>query len=89
MSIDVLALVRLTPDRVAALTAAGYAVREGTRYASRIDALREPVEARAQPGHLILLVGERLRVDRRRPRPHEDAVRERAADVDPDTVCHR
>src|SRR6266851_1302322 len=41
MSIDVLALVRLTPERVAALTAAGYAVREGTRYASRIDALRD------------------------------------------------
>ena len=41
MSIDVLALVRLTPERVAALTAAGYTVREGTRYASRIDALRD------------------------------------------------
>src|SRR2546430_13462956 len=41
MSIDVLALVRLTPERVAALTGAGYAVREGTRYASRIDALRD------------------------------------------------
>src|SRR5213594_2146629 len=41
MSIDVLALVRLTPERVAALTAAGYAVREGTKYASRIDALRD------------------------------------------------
>src|SRR5215475_14281437 len=40
MSTDVLALVRLTPERIAALTAAGYAVREGTRYASRIDALR-------------------------------------------------
>jgi hypothetical protein len=41
MSIDVLALVRLGPERVAALTAAGYAVREGTRSASRIDALRD------------------------------------------------
>jgi lactate dehydrogenase-like 2-hydroxyacid dehydrogenase len=41
MSIDVLALVRLTPERIAALTAVGYAVREGTRYASRIDALRD------------------------------------------------
>jgi lactate dehydrogenase-like 2-hydroxyacid dehydrogenase len=41
MSIDVLALVRLTPERVAALTAAGYTVREGTKYASRMDALRE------------------------------------------------
>src|SRR5206468_1198983 len=41
MSIDVLALVRLTPERVAALAAAGYAVREGTKYASRIDALRD------------------------------------------------
>jgi lactate dehydrogenase-like 2-hydroxyacid dehydrogenase len=41
MSIDVLALVRLAPERVAALTAAGYAVREGTTYASRIDALRD------------------------------------------------
>ncbi len=41
MSIDVLALVRLTPERVAALTAAGYAVREATAYASRIDALRD------------------------------------------------
>src|SRR5437899_6462312 len=41
MSINVLALVQLTPERVAALTAAGYTVREGTRYASRIDALRD------------------------------------------------
>ena len=41
MSINVLALVQLTPERVAALTAAGYVVREGTRYASRIDALRD------------------------------------------------
>src|SRR5438309_2923631 len=41
MRIDVLALVRLTPERVAALTAAGYAAREGTKYASRTDALRD------------------------------------------------
>jgi len=41
MSINVLALVQLTPERVAAPTAAGYVVREGTRYASRIDALRD------------------------------------------------
>jgi lactate dehydrogenase-like 2-hydroxyacid dehydrogenase len=41
MSIDILALVRLTPERVAALTAAGYAVREGTGHASRTDALRD------------------------------------------------
>ena len=41
MSIGVLALVALAPDRVNALTAAGYAVREGTKCASRLDALRE------------------------------------------------
>ena len=41
MGIGVLALVRLTPERVAGLTAAGYTVREGTKYASRIDALRD------------------------------------------------
>jgi lactate dehydrogenase-like 2-hydroxyacid dehydrogenase len=41
MSIGVLALVRLAPERVAALTAAGYAVREGTSYASRLDAVRD------------------------------------------------
>jgi len=41
MSVGVLALVRLTPERAAALTAAGYAVREGTKYASRMDALRD------------------------------------------------
>jgi hypothetical protein len=40
MTIDVLALVGVTPDRVAALTAAGYAVREGKTYATRIDAMR-------------------------------------------------
>ena len=32
MTIGVLALVGVTPERVAALTAAGYAVREGKQY---------------------------------------------------------
>jgi len=41
MGIDVLALVRLTPERMAALTGAGYAVREGRSYPSRMDALRD------------------------------------------------
>lgn len=41
MGIGVLALVRLSPERLAQLTAAGYAVREGTRHADRIDAVRE------------------------------------------------
>ena len=45
MSIGVLALVRLSPERLAALTAAGYAVREATSYASRIDAIREGGES--------------------------------------------
>src|SRR5262245_12697766 len=40
MTIDVLALVGVTPERLAALTAAGYAVHEGKTYANRIDALR-------------------------------------------------
>ena len=40
MTIGVLALVGVTPERVAALTAAGYAVREGKHYATRTDALR-------------------------------------------------
>lgn len=40
MTIGVLALVGVTPDRVAALGAAGYAVHEGKRYANRIDAVR-------------------------------------------------
>ncbi len=47
MGIGVLALVRLSPERVAALTAAGYAVREGAKYASRIDALRDGGDIRA------------------------------------------
>jgi lactate dehydrogenase-like 2-hydroxyacid dehydrogenase len=45
MGIGVLALVRLPPERLAALTAAGYAVREGTKYAGRIDALRDGGDA--------------------------------------------
>ena len=45
MGISVLALVRLVPERAAALTAAGYAVREGSRYASRMDALRDGGDA--------------------------------------------
>src|SRR5262249_32367987 len=40
MTIGVLALVGVTPERVAALTAAGYAVREGRKYANRTDAIR-------------------------------------------------
>ena len=45
MSIGVLALVRLSPERVAALAAAGYGVREAAKYPSRIDALRDGGEA--------------------------------------------
>src|SRR5678816_1237669 len=41
MSIGILAMVGVSPERVAALTAAGYAVREGKKYANRIDAVRE------------------------------------------------
>ena len=41
MTIGVLALVGLSPERVDALTAAGYAVCEGKKYAHRIDAVRE------------------------------------------------
>ena len=41
MSIGVLALVGLAPERAAALSAAGYAVHEGKKYANRIDAVRE------------------------------------------------
>src|SRR5437667_11133578 len=44
MAIGVLALVGLSPERVAALTAAGYAVREGKNYENRIDAVREAGE---------------------------------------------
>ncbi len=45
MSAGVLALVRLNPERVAALTAAGYTVIEAAKYPSRIDALRDAGEA--------------------------------------------
>jgi lactate dehydrogenase-like 2-hydroxyacid dehydrogenase len=41
VGIGVLALVRLAPERLAALTAAGYTVREASTYSSRSDALRE------------------------------------------------
>lgn len=44
MNIGVLTLVRLSPERVAALTAAGYAVREAAKSPSRMDALREAGE---------------------------------------------
>ena len=44
MTIGVLALVGVTPERVVALTAAGYAVREGKHYANRTDAVREASE---------------------------------------------
>ena len=44
MTIGVLALVGVTPERVAALTAAGYAVREGKQYATRTDAVREAAD---------------------------------------------
>ena len=44
MTIGVLALVGVTPERVAALTAAGYAVREGKHYANRTDAVREAAD---------------------------------------------
>ena len=47
MGIAVLALLRLSPERVAGLTAAGYAVREGAKVASRIDALRDGGDVRA------------------------------------------
>jgi len=41
VGIGVLAFVSLSPERMSALTAAGYSVREGTKYASRLDALRD------------------------------------------------
>lgn len=41
MTIGLLAMVGLSAERAAALTAAGYAVREGKRYPDRIDAVRE------------------------------------------------
>ncbi len=45
MSIGVLSLVGLTPERMAGLTAAGYAVREGKKQPNRIDAVREAGES--------------------------------------------
>src|SRR4051812_39810453 len=45
MAIDALALVGLTPERAAALTKAGYVVREGKKYANRLDALRDAGES--------------------------------------------
>jgi lactate dehydrogenase-like 2-hydroxyacid dehydrogenase len=44
MTIGVLALVGVSPARLAALTAAGYAVREGKHYANRTDAVREAAD---------------------------------------------
>lgn len=41
MTIGLLSLVGLSPERIAALTAAGYAVREGKKYPDRLDAVRE------------------------------------------------
>ena len=41
MSIGVLALVQLSPERLAALAAAGYDVREASKYGSRMDAIRD------------------------------------------------
>jgi lactate dehydrogenase-like 2-hydroxyacid dehydrogenase len=45
VTIGVLSIVRVGPERVAALTAAGYAVREGMKAASRADAVREAGES--------------------------------------------
>ena len=45
MSIGLLALVGLSPERLTALSAAGYAVREGKKFPNRSDALREAGEA--------------------------------------------
>ncbi|RPI48648.1 MAG: 2-hydroxyacid dehydrogenase [Betaproteobacteria bacterium] len=41
MSIDILSLVRVTPDRLATLSAAGYSVREAAKYPGRLDAIRD------------------------------------------------
>ena len=45
MDEGILALVRLSPERAAALTAAGYSVREGAKFPSRMDALRDAGDA--------------------------------------------
>ena len=39
MAIDVLSLVRMPPDRLAAFAAAGYCVQEGAKHASRMEAI--------------------------------------------------
>jgi lactate dehydrogenase-like 2-hydroxyacid dehydrogenase len=41
MAVGVLALVGVNPERLAALTAAGYVVREGKKSPNRLDAVRE------------------------------------------------
>ena len=45
MNKGILALVRLSPERLAALTAAGYAVREVAKYPGRMEALRDAGDA--------------------------------------------
>src|SRR5688572_13016679 len=45
MGIGVLALVRLAPERLAALAAAGYDMREAAKYPSRADAIRDAGDA--------------------------------------------
>jgi len=45
MAIGVLAIIGVGPERITALTAAGYAVREGKKYPSRADAVREAGES--------------------------------------------
>ncbi len=44
MATGLLALVRLNPERAAAFTAAGYAVREAAKFTSRTDAIRDAGE---------------------------------------------
>jgi lactate dehydrogenase-like 2-hydroxyacid dehydrogenase len=44
MDKGVLALVKLSPERAAAFTAAGYSVRQAAQYPSRMDALRDAGE---------------------------------------------
>jgi lactate dehydrogenase-like 2-hydroxyacid dehydrogenase len=45
MNKGILALVRLSAERAAAFTAAGYSVREGAKFPSRTDALRDAGDA--------------------------------------------
>ena len=47
MGIGLLSLVRVPAERLAALTAAGYDVREATRHASRMEAIRDAAAVRA------------------------------------------